>query len=81
MIDSMTLLEVEELFDYWTRHPPAHIAIAAALRIGNRRPAAPHDVQAALAALGPGFSAGQVNEGLPPVRLDFAALKMTAERG
>jgi len=31
-IDAMSLSAVRELLDYWSRHPPAHLLLAAALR-------------------------------------------------
>lgn len=30
-IDAMSLSAVRELLDYWLRHPPAHLLLAAAL--------------------------------------------------
>jgi hypothetical protein len=47
----MTLLEVEELLDYWRRHPPLHLLIAAALGT-HKKPETAQDF-AALAALAP----------------------------
>jgi hypothetical protein len=34
----MTLLDVEELCDYWKDHPPVHISVAAYLGIGSDAP-------------------------------------------
>jgi hypothetical protein len=79
VIDAMTLFEVAELTGYWAEHPPVHIALAGFLGIRGRRPVpkAPSpapSLHAVLGALGPGFAAGAVDAGLPPVVLDFAAL-------
>lgn len=83
----MTLLEVEELTRYWIEHPPLHIAMAAFLGVRRRgkrgRPAGGSgpasrntDPASLLAELGaPGLGAGDVHAGLPPVMLDFTALK------
>ena len=78
----MTLLEVEELMSYWAEHPPVHLAFAALLRAGSRRtrPERP-EIDTAVAALGPGFRVRDVGEGLPPVALEFAQLKRSAEQG
>jgi hypothetical protein len=78
----MTLIEVDELISYWTEHPPLHLAMAAVLRGGSRRtrPERP-DIDTAVSALGPGFAARDVGEGLPPVALEFAQLKRSAEHG
>ena len=82
----MTLHEVAELTGYWAEHPPVHIALAAFLGLKGRRAAmpspSPASLESALAGLGPGFAAGEVGAGLPPVMLDFAALaRKTAEQG
>ena len=47
----MTLLEVQELLDYWRAHPPLHLLIAAALG-APKKPDLAQDF-AALAALAP----------------------------
>ena len=75
----MTLHEVEELFAYWTAHPPLHVMVAAFLGIrpGKRAPGA--NAQASLLAeLGAGFVKGDVHRGLPPAILDFAELRRRA---
>jgi len=47
----MTLLQVQELLQYWRQHPPLHLMIAAAL---GRGAASQHQQDfAALAALAP----------------------------
>ncbi len=52
-IDAMTLSALRELLDYWSRHPPAHLLLAAAL--GWRpKPKAARAGFADLAALAPG---------------------------
>ena len=51
-IDAMTLPAVNELLDYWSRHPPAHLLLAAAFPI-KPKPAAPRADFADLAALAP----------------------------
>jgi hypothetical protein len=47
----MTLIEVQELLDYWRAHPPLHLLIAAALG-AHKKPDVAQDF-AALAALAP----------------------------
>jgi hypothetical protein len=47
----MTLPQVTELLDYWRKHPPPHLLLAAALGIHEKR-AASEDF-AALMALAP----------------------------
>lgn len=47
----MTLLQVQELLDYWRAHPPLHLLVAAALG-AHKRPDPAQDF-AALAALAP----------------------------
>jgi hypothetical protein len=79
----MTLLEVEELTQYWVDHPPLHLMIAAYLGVGDRsakRASIPQkrdsfDIGAALVELGPSFLKGNVHAGLGPVVLDFAELR------
>lgn len=52
-IDAMSLSAVRELLDYWSRHPPAHLLLAAALRF-KPKPKAERAAFADLAALAPG---------------------------
>ena len=51
-IDAMSLSAVRELLDYWSRHPPAHLLLAAALRVAPK-PKSAHAAFADLAALAP----------------------------
>ena len=88
----MTLLEVEELTQYWINHPPLHLMVAAYLGISNAntkrtRPRggpsiSPNDnsfdIGTALAELRPSFSKRNVHAGLAAVVLDFAELKRRA---
>ena len=89
VIDAMTLLDVEELTQYWIDHPPLHLMVAAYLGIGKRNakrtrsrkslPVPPGEERLIsaqlLAELGPSFSNMDVHAGLAPVVLDFAELK------
>ena len=89
----MTLFDLEELTAYWAEYPPLHILVGAYLGVGKRQrkrvPAAESNpgretgrgLQALLAELGPGFSAGNVHAGLPGVVLDFAELRRRARSG
>lgn len=52
-IDAMSLSALRELLDYWSRHPPAHLLLAAALRFAPR-PRPDRATFADLAALAPG---------------------------
>ncbi|MGH6996013.1 MAG: hypothetical protein ACREES_09965 [Stellaceae bacterium] len=58
-IDAMSLSAVRELLDYWSRHPPVHLLLAAALRVAPKSKPARAGF-ADLAALAPGgvLSAG-----------------------
>ncbi len=47
----MTLPQVTELLDYWRKHPPPHLLLAAALGIHEKRAA--NEDFAALMALAP----------------------------
>ena len=51
-IDELTLSALQELLDYWSRHPPAHLVLASAFGV---RPAARRATSgfAELAALAP----------------------------
>ncbi len=51
-IDAMSLSALRELLDYWSRHPPAHLLLAAALRF-KPRPKSERAAFADLAALAP----------------------------
>jgi hypothetical protein len=51
-IDAMTLPAVNELFDYWLRHPPAHLLLAAAFQFKPKAPP-PRSDFSELAALAP----------------------------
>ncbi|MGH6975802.1 MAG: hypothetical protein ACREED_02125 [Stellaceae bacterium] len=51
-IDAMSLSAVRELLAYWSRHPPAHLLLAAALRFTPKAKPERADF-AALAALAP----------------------------
>ncbi|MGH6984906.1 MAG: hypothetical protein ACREEI_11840 [Stellaceae bacterium] len=52
-IDAMSLSALRDLLDYWSRHPPAHLLLAAALRFTpTRKP--DHAGFADLVALAPG---------------------------
>jgi hypothetical protein len=35
-IDQLTLMEVNELFDYWQEYPPTHVLVSAYLGGGNQ---------------------------------------------
>jgi hypothetical protein len=48
----MTLIEVQELLDYWRKHPPVHLLVAAALGCGGGSRQTDQDF-GALAALAP----------------------------
>jgi hypothetical protein len=87
----MTLFQIEELTSYWAKHPPVHLLVAAYLGVGKNKtaqlPPTPmgrghqpsSDPSSLLAQLGPGFGAGDVNAGLSPAVLDFAALRLREE--
>ena len=51
-IDAMSLSALRELLDYWSRHPPAHLLLAAALRFAPK-PKSARAAFADLAALAP----------------------------
>ena len=52
-VDAMSLSALRELLDYWSRHPPAHLLLAAALRFKSQ-PKSERAGFADLAALAPG---------------------------
>lgn len=52
-IDAMSLSALRDLLAYWSRHPPAHLLLAAALRV-TPRPKPARATFADLAALAPG---------------------------
>lgn len=52
-IDAMRLSAVRDLLAYWSRHPPAHLLLAAALRF-QPKPKSDRAAFADLAALAPG---------------------------
>jgi hypothetical protein len=82
----MTLFQVEELTSYWAQHPPLHLLVAAYTGVERRKHSSTppafsgqrrgprSDAGPMLAQLGPGFNAGDVHAGLPPVVLDFSEL-------
>ncbi|HEV2162223.1 MAG TPA: hypothetical protein VGR52_08340 [Stellaceae bacterium] len=51
-IDAMSLSALRDLLAYWSRHPPAHLLLAAALRV-TPRPRPDRATFADLAALAP----------------------------
>ena len=51
-IDAMSLSALRDLLAYWSRHPPAHLLLAAALRFAPR-PKPERAAFADLAALAP----------------------------
>lgn len=52
-IDAMSLSALRDLLAYWSRHPPAHLLLAAALRV-SPKPRPDRAGFADLAALAPG---------------------------
>jgi hypothetical protein len=56
-IDAMSLSALRELLDYWSRHPPAHLLLAAALRV-TPKPKPARAAFADLAALAPDGTLG-----------------------
>ena len=73
----MTLLDVEELMEYWADHPPTHILLAAFLGVGwgKQQPDQAAAPQEMLARLGPSFHAGDVHAGLGAAVLNIAKLR------
>ena len=58
-VGALTLLEANELLEYWSKHPPTHVLLAALMRTrplrkGHRSPgeSAPKDLASAIAGVG-----------------------------
>jgi hypothetical protein len=61
-VESLTLVEANELLEYWSEHPPAHVLLAAMIRARPLRKKSSPDLLSAVARAGGSVSAAPVSE-------------------
>jgi len=51
-VESLTLRQANELLEYWSRHPPAHVVLAAMMKARPLRKSSQSDLASAVANVG-----------------------------
>jgi hypothetical protein len=61
-VESLTLIDANELLEYWSEHPPAHVLLAAMMRARPLRKKSASDLLTAVAGAGGKVSSVPVAE-------------------